>query len=240
VKVTILTLFPDVVRAYLGESILGLAAGKGLLEADVRDIRDFAEGKHRQVDDRPFGGGPGMVLMPGPVVDAVEAARAAHAPGTPVILLTPQGERFDQAMAERLARAPGLILICGRYEGFDERIREVIRPDEVSIGDYVLSGGEIPALAVTEAVVRLLPGVLGHADSARDDSFATGLLEGPQYTRPREFRGLKVPEVLFSGNHAAIEAWRVRAAEERTRARRQDLWRHRESDTAFRRKEEPR
>jgi tRNA (guanine37-N1)-methyltransferase len=181
-----------------------------------------------------------MVLMPGPVVDAVEAARAAHAPGTPVILLTPQGERFDQAMAERLAHAPGLILICCRYEGFDERIREVIRPDEVSIGDYVLSGGEIPALAVTEAVVRLLPGVLGHADSARDDSFATGLLEGPQYTRPREFRGLKVPEVLFSGNHAAIEAWRVRAAEERTRARRQDLWRHRESDTAFRRKEEPR
>lgn len=238
-KISILTLFPDVVQTYLGASILGLAQEKGMVRFEVKDIREHADGKHRQVDDRPFGGGPGMVLMPGPVVAAVEAVRAGHEPGAELILLTPQGERFDQRMAEELAQAPGLILICGRYEGFDDRIREVLHPREVSIGDYVLSGGEIPALAVTEAVVRLRPGVLGHAESAQDDSFSNGLLEGPQYTRPREFRGLAVPEVLFSGNHAAIEAWRERAAEERTRARRQDLW-QRKSDTAFRRKEEPR
>jgi tRNA (guanine37-N1)-methyltransferase len=227
------------VKTYLGASILGHAAEKGLVGFDVRDIRDHAEGKHRQVDDRPFGGGPGMVLMPGPVVAAVEAARAAQPGGAPVILLTPQGERFDQRMAEEFAGAPGLVLVCGRYEGFDERISDVLDAREVSIGDYVLSGGEIPALAVTEAVVRLLPGVLGHADSARDDSFAAGLLEGPQYTRPREFRGLAVPEVLFSGNHAAIEAWREEAAHERTRTRRQDLW-QRKHDPAFRGEEEPR
>jgi len=238
-KITILTLFPDVVRTYLGASILGLAEEKGHVRFEVRDIRDHAEGKHRQVDDRPFGGGPGMVLMPGPVVAAVEAARAAHDAPPQLVLLTPQGERFDQAVAEELSHEPGLILVCGRYEGFDERIRDVLDAREISIGDYVLSGGEIPALAVTEAVVRLLPGVLGHAESARDDSFAAGLLEGPQYTRPREFRGLAVPEVLFSGNHAAIEAWREKASEERTRVRRQDLWQQK-NDTAFRRKEEPR
>jgi tRNA (guanine37-N1)-methyltransferase len=238
-KISILTLFPDVVRTYLGTSILGLAEERGLVGFDVRDIREHAEGKHRQVDDRPFGGGPGMVLMPGPVVAAVEAARTAHEAGAEVILLTPQGERLDQRLAEELARAPGLILICGRYEGFDERVREVLHPREVSIGDYVLAGGEIPALAVTEAVVRLLPGVLGHADSAKDESFVHGLLEGPQYTRPREFRGHGVPDVLFSGDHAAIAAWREKAAEERTRVRRQDLWQQK-NDTAFRRKEEPR
>jgi tRNA (guanine37-N1)-methyltransferase len=239
VKISILTLFPEVVRTYLGASILGNAEAGGLVRFDVRDIRDHAEGKHRQVDDRPFGGGPGMVLKPGPVVKAVEDAVAAHEPGAEVILLTPQGERFDQRIAAGLARKPGLILVCGRYEGFDERIREVLHAREISIGDYVLSGGEIPALAVTEAVVRLVPGVLGHAESAEDDSFATGLLEGPQYTRPREFRGLFVPEVLVSGNHAAIEEWREKASEERTRVRRQDLWQEK-SDTAFRRKEEPR
>lgn len=238
-KLSILTLFPDVVSTYLGASILGNAEERGLVEFEVMDIRDHAEGKHRQVDDRPFGGGPGMVLMPGPVVAAVEAARLGHVPGAQVVLLTPQGERFDQQMAEELARAEGLILVCGRYEGFDERISEVLDAREISIGDYVLSGGEIPALAVTEAVVRLLPGVLGHEESARDDSFTTGLLEGPQYTRPREFRGLAVPEVLFSGNHAAIEAWRERAAEERTRVRRSDLWQQK-NHTAFRGEEEPR
>ena len=169
-----------------------------------------------------------MVLMPGPVVAAVERAREGHAPDAPTILLTPQGVRFDQAMAEELAAGPGMILVSGRYEGFDERIREVLCPKEVSIGDYVLAGGEIPALAVTEAVVRLMPGVLGHADSAADDSFSSGLLEGPQYTRPREFRGHEVPEILFSGNHAAIEAWRARAAEERTLERRRDLMERRD------------
>ncbi|MHC4933761.1 MAG: tRNA (guanosine(37)-N1)-methyltransferase TrmD, partial [Planctomycetota bacterium] len=186
--------------------------------------RDFAEGKHRQVDDRPFGGGPGMVLMPGPVVRAAEAARKDHEPGTPTLLLTPQGRPFDQRLAEELAAGPGMILVCGRYEGFDERIRQVLDPMEISIGDFVLAGGELPALAVTEAVVRLVPGVLGDEMSARDDSFANGgLLEGPQYTRPQEFRGLEVPEILRSGNHAAIAAWRRAAAEQRTRERRRDL-----------------
>ena len=222
-KVSILTLFPAVVREYLGISILKIAGERGLVKFNVTDIRDFAEGKHRQVDDRPFGGGPGMVLMPGPVVAAVEAARQGHPTGVPTILLTPQGERFDQALAEELARGPGMILVCGRYEGFDERIRDVLSPREISIGDYVLSGGEIPALAVTEAVVRLLPGALGDDASAREDSFAQGLLEGPQYTRPREFRGHLVPEILFSGNHEAIAAWRHEAAQRRTRERRRDL-----------------
>ena len=222
-KVSILTLFPDVVAGYLSVSIPRIASEKGLAGYEITDIRDFAEGQHRQVDDRPFGGGPGMVLMPGPVVKAVEAAQAGHGPETPTLLMTPQGEPFSQRMAEELAAGPGMILICGRYEGFDERIRQVIAPQEVSLGDFVLAGGELPALAITEAVVRLLPGVLGDDESARDDSFSTGLLEGPQYTRPREFRGHEVPEVLFSGNHAKIKDWRKKAAEARTQERRRDL-----------------
>jgi len=212
-----------VVRAYLAESILGIAAGKDRVRYEVVDIRDFAGGRHRQVDDRPFGGGPGMVLMPGPVVEAVETTRRGHDPAAPTVLLTPQGRRFDQALADELAVVPGMVLVCGRYEGFDERIRDELQPMEISIGDYVLAGGELPALVVTEAVVRLQPGVLGDDASAREDSFRQGLLEGPQYTRPREFRGRSVPEVLLSGNHAEIAAWRRRAAEERTRARRGDL-----------------
>lgn len=223
-KVTILTLFPDAVRAFLNTSILKIAEEKGAARYEVTDIRDFAEGRHRQVDDRPFGGGPGMVLMPGPVVAAIEAARAGHDPAAPACLLTPQGRVFDQRVAQELAKGPGMILVCGRYEGFDERIAMVTGAMELSIGDYVLSGGEIPALAVTEAVIRLLPGVLGDEESARDDSFAQGLLEGPQYTRPRSYRGLEVPEVLLSGNHAEILAWRRKAAEARTRDRRVDLW----------------
>lgn len=222
-KISILTLFPDVVRAFLGTSILKIAAERGAATYDVRNIRDFAEGKHRQVDDRPFGGGPGMLLMPGPVVAAAEAALAELPRGSLLALLTPQGERFDQRMAERLAARPGLVLVCGRYEGFDERIRQVLKPAEISLGDFVLSGGEIAALAVTEAVVRLLPGVLGDVESARSESFTTGLLEGPQYTRPRVFRGLEVPEVLLSGDHERIAAWRRAAAEARTRERRKDL-----------------
>jgi tRNA (guanine37-N1)-methyltransferase len=222
-KITILTLFPDIVRDYTGVSILGIAAEKGLVTFEVVNIRDYAEGVHRQVDDRPFGGGPGMVLMPEPVVRAVEAARATQAAGARTILLSPQGRRFEQALAEEWAGAPGLILVCGRYEGFDERIRTVLQPEEVSIGDYVLAGGEIPALAVAEAVVRLIPGVLGHEDSPREDSFSEGLLEGPHYTRPREFRGHTVPEVLLSGDHAAIRAWRRDMSLRRTRERRADL-----------------
>jgi len=224
-KITILTLFPDIVRDYTGVSILGIAAEKGLVTFEVVNIRDYAEGVHRQVDDRPFGGGPGMVLMPEPVVRAVEAARATQAAGARTILLSPQGRRFEQALAEEWAGAPGLILVCGRYEGFDERIRTVLQPEEVSIGDYVLAGGEIPALAVAEAVVRLIPGVLGHEDSPREDSFSEGLLEGPHYTRPREFRGHTVPEVLLSGDHAAIRAWRRDMSLRRTRERRADLLR---------------
>ena len=222
-KISFLTLFPDPVRAYLQVSIPKIAEEKGLASYQVTNIRDFAEGVHRQVDDRPFGGGPGMVLMPGPVVEAVEAARADHQPGTPILLMTPQGEPFRQAVAEELAAGPGMILVCGRYEGFDERIRDVLKPREISLGDFVLAGGELPALAMAEAVIRLIPGVLGDAESARDDSFTTGLLEGSQYTRPRVFRGLEVPEVLFSGNHAEIREWRRKAAEKRTRERRRDL-----------------
>ncbi|MHC4939196.1 MAG: tRNA (guanosine(37)-N1)-methyltransferase TrmD [Planctomycetota bacterium] len=222
-KITILTLFPDIVREYLGVSILGIASEKGLASFEVVNIRDYAKGVHLQVDDRPFGGGPGMVLMPEPVVGAVEAAQASQASGARTVLLSPQGKRFDQSLAVEWASAPGLILVCGRYEGFDERIRTVLQPEEVSIGDYVLAGGEIPALAVTEAVVRLIPGVLGHEDSPREDSFSEGLLEGPQYTRPREFRGHTVPEVLLSGDHAAIRAWRREQSLRRTKERREDL-----------------
>ena len=214
------------VRAYLQVSIPNIAREKGLVEYEVTDLRDYAEGKHRQVDDRPFGGGPGMVLMPEPVVKAVEAARQRHGDGATTVLLTPQGQRFDQRMAADMATRPGLILVCGRYEGFDERIRTVLEPQEVSIGDYVLAGGELPALAVTEAVVRLLPGALGDEESAASDSFTErldGMLEGPQYTRPREFRGHGVPEILFSGNHAEIDAWRKKASAKRTHERRQDL-----------------
>lgn len=222
-KISILTLFPSAVEGYLGTSILGIGAAKGLVEFEVLDIRDFAKGRHRQVDDRPFGGGPGMLLMPGPVIEAVECVRKGHQPDAPTILLTPQGRRFDQAAAGNFAELSGLILVCGRYEGFDERIREILNPVELSIGDFVLAGGEPAALAVTEAVVRLLPGVLGDPGSAQDDSFADGLLEGPQYTRPRNYRDREVPEVLISGDHERIALWRLQAARERTRARRADL-----------------
>ena len=222
-KISFLTLFPDPVQAYLQVSIPKIAEEKGLASYEINNIRDFAVGVHRQVDDRPFGGGPGMVLMPGPVVEAVEAARANHEPGTPTLLMTPQGEPFCQKTAEELAAGPGMILVCGRYEGFDERIRDVLKPREISLGDFVLAGGELAALAMAEAVIRLIPGVLGDADSALDDSFTTGRLEGPHYTRPRVFRGLDVPEVLFSGNHAEIREWRRKAAEKRTRERRRDL-----------------
>ncbi len=222
-KISVLTLFPDIVRTYLGASIMGIASEKGIVSCETIDIRDFAEGKHRQVDDRPFGGGPGMVLMPGPVIAAVEAARAGHEPVAPTILLSPQGERFDQDVAAELAAGSGMILVCGRYEGFDERIRTVLNPREISLGDFVLAGGELAALAVVEATTRLLPGALGHAESARLDSFQDGLLEGPQFTRPRVFRGHAVPEILFSGNHAEIAAWRHRQSVERTRTRRRDL-----------------
>jgi tRNA (guanine37-N1)-methyltransferase len=209
IRFDVLTLFPSLFEGFLAESILKRAIEKEIVEVHRWDIRDWAEGKHRQVDDRPFGGGPGMILMAPPVVSAVEAVRAlADVPGR-LIALTPQGRRLDQAKVEELAREPRLVLLCGRYEGFDERILEALEPEPISIGDYVLSGGEVAAMVVIDAVMRLVPGVLGDAGSALDESFGPdGGLEYPQYTRPRDFRGSVVPEILLSGDHAAIARWR--------------------------------
>ena len=208
-RVDILTLFPDMFAGFLEGSLLGEARRRGLLDIRLRNIRDFAKGVHRQVDDRPYGGGPGMLLMPEPVVECVESVQAEAAAGH-LVMLTPTGRRLDQAGVEALAARSRLVLLCGRYEGFDDRVRETLKPDEISVGDYVLSGGEIAAMVVVDAVARLLPGVIGDAESARQDSFsgAARLVEGPQYTRPREFRGLRVPEVLLSGDHRRIAQWR--------------------------------
>ena len=209
-RIDILTLFPEMFTSFLEGSLLGAAQANGLLDIRVVNIRDYAEGVHRQVDDRPFGGGPGMLLMPGPVVDCVEAVRKQAADAGHLVMLTPAGRRLDQSVVEELARRDRIVLLCGRYEGFDERIRETLEPDEISIGDYVLSGGEVAAMVIVDAVARLVPGVLGDEESARQDSFsgAERLVEGPQYTRPREFRGLQVPDVLLSGDHARIAKWR--------------------------------
>jgi tRNA (guanine37-N1)-methyltransferase len=211
-RIDVLSLFPAIFDSYLGQSILSRAQEKGLVEINRSDIRSWAEGKHKQVDDRPFGGGPGMVLMAPPVVAAAEAVMAAASPPGRLILLSPQGRKFDQTWAAALAREPRLVLVCGRYEGFDERIIEILKPELLSVGDYILSGGEVAAMVVIDAVVRLLPGVLGDDRSAIDESFGPdGGLEYPQYTRPREFRGLEVPEVLLGGNHAAIARWRLQS-----------------------------
>jgi len=222
-RIDILTLFPEIFEAFFGSSIIGRAVQTGLVEIGLTNYRDFARNRHRSVDDAPFGGGPGMVMMCGPVFEAVEHV-AARQPGAPTkILLTPQGARFDQAIARELASREWLILACGHYEGFDERIRTGLGARELSIGDYVLSGGEAAAMVVTDAIVRLLPGALGDEQSAAEDSFSAELLEYPQFTRPRDFRGLGVPDVLLSGDHARIAAWRRQQAMERTRTRRPDL-----------------
>lgn len=208
-RIDVLTLFPRLFDGFLGESIPHRAIAKGIVEVHRWDIRDWAEGKHKQVDDRPFGGGPGMVLMAPPVVAAVEAIRAMAEPPGRLVLLSPQGRRLDQGHVRELAAEPRLVLVCGRYEGFDERIIDELQPEQVSIGDYVLSGGEVPAMVVIDAVVRLIPGALGDSESALDESFGPdGGLEYPQYTRPREFRGRNVPDVLLGGDHAAIRRWR--------------------------------
>lgn len=209
-RIDIVTLFPEMFAGFLDGSLLGAARRAGLVDVRLTNIRDFAEGVHRQVDDRPFGGGPGMLLMPGPVVGCVEAVRAEAATPGRTLLLTPGGRRLDQSLVEELATLDRLVLVCGRYEGFDARIAAVLGADEISIGDYVLSGGEVAAMVVVEAVTRLVPGVLGHEESAGQDSFsgAERLLEAPQYTRPREFRGLAVPEILLSGDHGRIASWR--------------------------------
>src|SRR5947208_7111687 len=206
-RIDILTLFPEMFGPFLGTSIPKRAAEKGLVEYHLTNIRDFATDAHQSDDDKPFGGGPGMVMMCQTVYDAVEAAEKQDPRTATRILLTPQGKPFDQAQAEELATRQRLVLIAGRYEGFDQRIVEGLKPIELSIGDYVLSGGELAAMVVIDAVVRLLPGALGAEEGAADETFAEGLLEFPQYTRPREFRGMGVPEILLSGNHQAIAAW---------------------------------
>jgi tRNA (guanine37-N1)-methyltransferase len=224
-RIDILTLFPEVFAPVLGTSIPRRAAEKGLVSYHLIDIRAFATDAHKSVDDRPFGGGPGMVMMAPTMFDAVEATEKQDPRPARRILLSPQGRLFDQALAEELGREERLLLIAGHYEGFDERIIEGLKPLELSIGDYVLSGGELAAMVVIDAVVRLLPGVLGHEQGAEDETFAGGLLEFPQYTRPRDFRGMGVPEVLLSGNHEAIAAWRMEQRKLRTKERRPDLWR---------------
>lgn len=221
-KFQILTLFPEFFETPLSTSILGRAQDKGLVDYAMVDIRDFAHDKHRTTDDLPYGGGAGMVMKPEPLVEALEYAREQDA-GAPRVLLSPQGEPLTQSLADELAAEPGLILTCGRYEGIDERVRQGWIDREISIGDYVLSGGEPGALVLVDAVTRLLPGVLGNEESIREESFAQGRLEYPQYTRPREFRGRQVPEVLLSGNHQKIAQWRQQQSLERTRTRRPDL-----------------
>ena len=227
-RIDILTLFPEMFDAVLGTSIPKRAAEKGLVSYHLTNIRDFATDAHQSVDDKPFGGGPGMVMMAPVLFDAVEHAEKQDTRQATRILLTPQGRRFDQKLAEELAGLPDgrdrLLLIAGHYEGFDERIIEGLKPIEVSIGDYVLSGGELAAMVVIDAVVRLLPGALGAEDGAADESFADGLLEYPQFTRPREFRGMSVPDILLSGNHQAIAKWRLEQRKNRTQQRRPDLW----------------
>jgi tRNA (guanine37-N1)-methyltransferase len=223
-RIDILTLFPEMFAPVLGTSIPKRAAEKGLVNYHLTNIRDFATDAHQSVDDKPFGGGPGMVMMCQTLFDAVETVEKQDNRATTRVLLTPQGKLFDQKMAEDLAKKDRLLLIAGHYEGFDERIREGLSPLELSVGDYVLSGGELPAMIVIDAIVRLLPGALGAEDGAADESFADGLLEYPQYTRPREFRGMSVPEILLSGNHAAIAKWRAEQRKLRTQQRRPDLW----------------
>lgn len=216
----VLTLFPDMFPGYLAQSLLKLAIDRGLVDVRLHNIRDWAAGRHKCVDDRPYGGGPGMVLMAPPVVECVEAVRAEGGPGH-LVMLSPQGRRLTQAVVEELAARRRLLLLCGRYEGFDERVKDILRPDEISIGDFVLNGGEVAAMVVIDAVLRLVPGVLGDERSNKQDSFSGEgrLLEGAQYTRPREFRGQRVPDVLLSGNHAEIARWRSEQSWRRTRER---------------------
>jgi len=222
-RVDVLTLFPRMFESPLGHSILKRAQDVGLVQIALADIRDFAADSYRKVDDKPYGGGPGMVMMPGPVFDCFEHVQKLSPEKGRVILLTPQGQRFDQKKALALSKEKRLILITGKYEGFDERIRIGLDAEQISIGDYVLNGGELAAMVIIDAVVRLLPGALGDEDSTKDDSFSEGLLEYPQYTRPEIFRDMKVPDILLSGDHAKIAEWRRQQALERTKKWRPDL-----------------
>jgi tRNA (guanine37-N1)-methyltransferase len=218
--IDVLTLFPAMFAGPLDESIIMRARKSGLLDLKIHNLRDWTHDRHKTVDDRPFGGGPGMLLKPEPIFEAVEQLKR---PETKVVLLSPSGRKFDQSVARQLAAESDLLLITGHYEGFDERVRTALAHEELSIGDYVLTNGALPAMVVIDAVTRLLPGVLGDDDSSRDESFSGGLLEYPQYTRPAEFRGLRVPDVLVSGNHAEIEKWRREQARLKTQAQRPDL-----------------
>jgi tRNA (guanine37-N1)-methyltransferase len=230
----ILTLFPEIFSGYLSQSLLKLAIESGLVQVNLHNIRDWAQGKHKVVDDRPYGGGPGMLLKVEPVVECVEAVQAmakpenAAQPGH-LIMLTPTGHKLTQSVVEELAARKRLLLLCGRYEGFDNRVRQILKPDEISIGDYILGGGEVAAMVMIDAVIRLVPGVLGDEDSARCDSFSAKssggerLLEAGHYTRPREYRGLTVPEMLVSGDHEAIARWRAEQSLQLTGERRSDL-----------------
>jgi len=221
--IDILSLFPAMFKGPLDDSIVRIARDRGRVRIRLHDIRDYAENKHKKVDDAPYGGGPGMVMAPGPVFRAVEAVNVPPRTQPRKILLTPQGRIFDQSLAQELAGEPQLILICGRYEGFDERVRLGLGVDEISIGDFVLSGGELAAMVIVEAVVRLLPGVLGNGESAIRDSFSCGMLDYQQYTRPPEFRGMTVPEVLLRGDHRKVDQWRREQARKKTAERRPDL-----------------
>jgi tRNA (guanine37-N1)-methyltransferase len=222
----VLTLFPGMFPSYLGQSVLKLAIERGLIDVRLHDIRDWSRDKHRSVDDRPFGGGPGMLLKVEPVVECVEAVRAQAADPGHLVMLTPHGRRLEQSVVEELAACKRLVLLCGRYEGFDDRVRQILAPDEISIGDYILGGGEVAAMVVVDTVARLVPGVLGDDESNRQDSFSgeRRWLEFAQYTRPREYRGLSVPEVLLSGNHDQIARWRDEQSALRTEQQRSDLW----------------
>jgi tRNA (guanine37-N1)-methyltransferase len=214
----VLTLFPDLFQGYFTQSLLKLALDKGLVAIHLWNLRDWAKGKHKSVDDRPFGGGPGMVLMPEPVYDCVEAVQAQGPEVGQLVMLTPAGRRLDQQLVRELANFRRLVLLCGRYEGFDERIRIGLKPLEVSIGDFICNGGEVPAMVVIDTVIRFVPGVLGDEASAKEESHSVpGRLEYPQYTRPRVFRGMAVPDILLSGNHPAIARWREEQSEARSR-----------------------
>ena len=235
VKIDIVTIFPAMVQGPLSEGIVGRAAGRGVLDIRVHDLRDHTTDRHRVVDDVPFGGGPGMVLKPEPLFRAVESIRATRGTPSAVILTTPDGRRFSHAEAERLSALEHIVVLCGRYEGVDDRVRQSLATDEISIGDYVLSGGELPALVIVDAIARLVPGVVGDEASVARDTFARGTLDFPQFTRPADFSGMAVPPVLLSGHHAEIERWRRREALRRTLDRRPDLLSDAQLDEADRR-----
>ena len=228
----VLTLFPAMFPGTLGHSLAGRAMERGCWSLTTHDIRAYGQGRHRVVDDVPFGGGAGMVMRPDIADAAIRGARAAGADALPLVYLTPRGRKLTQGIAHDLASGPGALLLCGRYEGVDERVLEAHGALEISLGDYVLSGGELAAMVLLDACIRLLPEVLGHPESAERESFAAGLLEHPHYTRPADWAGRPVPDVLLSGNHAAIDRWRIAASEDATRLRRPDLWQTRPQDAA--------